>query len=163
MFPAEQLGPVVLKAWRAVLRPPVALVPVGGITPDNLSTYAQAGASGFGLGPPCTSPARRPPKPASARANSSPPGNAPIPPRRPKHEDHQAHHLHRAAPVVLPEDRDRRRHRRLGRTRGGRPRAPVAAAVEELSDYLVGKDPRNIEDHWTVLYRGGFYRGGAIT
>ncbi|WP_375575506.1 galactonate dehydratase [Paracidovorax oryzae] len=38
----------------------------------------------------------------------------------------------------------------------------VAAAVEELSDYLVGKDPRNIEDHWTVLYRGGFYRGGGI-
>src|SRR5690606_37399100 len=38
----------------------------------------------------------------------------------------------------------------------------VAAAVEELSDYLVVKDPRNIEDHWTVLYRGGFYRGGAI-
>jgi galactonate dehydratase len=38
----------------------------------------------------------------------------------------------------------------------------VAAAVEELADYLVGKDPRNIEDHWTVLYRGGFYRGGAI-
>ena len=67
MFPAEQLGPVVLKAWRAVLRPPVALVPVGGITPDNLSTYAQAGASGFGLGSACTSPARRPPKPASAR------------------------------------------------------------------------------------------------
>ncbi len=50
MFPAEQLGPVVLKAWRAVMRPPIALVPVGGITPDNLSTYAQAGASGFGLG-----------------------------------------------------------------------------------------------------------------
>ncbi|WP_284078049.1 galactonate dehydratase [Herbaspirillum aquaticum] len=38
----------------------------------------------------------------------------------------------------------------------------VAAAVDELADYLVGKDPRNIEDHWTVLYRGGFYRGGAI-
>jgi galactonate dehydratase len=38
----------------------------------------------------------------------------------------------------------------------------VAAAVEELSDYLIGEDPRNIEDHWTVLYRGGFYRGGAI-
>jgi 2-dehydro-3-deoxyphosphogalactonate aldolase len=50
MFPAEQLGPAVLKAWRAVMRPPIALVPVGGITPDNLSTYAQAGASGFGLG-----------------------------------------------------------------------------------------------------------------
>jgi galactonate dehydratase len=38
----------------------------------------------------------------------------------------------------------------------------VAAAVEELADYLIGRDPRNIEDHWTVLYRGGFYRGGAI-
>ncbi|NUU00680.1 galactonate dehydratase [Herbaspirillum robiniae] len=38
----------------------------------------------------------------------------------------------------------------------------VAAAVDELADYLVGKDPRNIEDHWTILYRGGFYRGGAI-
>jgi len=38
----------------------------------------------------------------------------------------------------------------------------VAAAVEELSDYLIGKDPHLIEDHWTVLYRGGFYRGGAI-
>jgi galactonate dehydratase len=40
--------------------------------------------------------------------------------------------------------------------------ATVAAAVAELSDYLVGRDPRNIEDLWTVLYRGGFYRGGAV-
>jgi galactonate dehydratase len=40
--------------------------------------------------------------------------------------------------------------------------ATVAAAVEELSDYLVGKDPRRIEDHWTVMYRSGFYRGGGI-
>ncbi|GLQ98089.1 galactonate dehydratase [Dyella mobilis] len=38
----------------------------------------------------------------------------------------------------------------------------VAAAVEELSDYLIGKDPRHIEDHWNVMYRGGFYRGGPI-
>src|SRR6478752_10361564 len=38
----------------------------------------------------------------------------------------------------------------------------VAALVAELADYLVGKDPAAIEDHWTVLYRGGFYRGGAI-
>jgi len=36
------------------------------------------------------------------------------------------------------------------------------AAVHELADYLIGKDPFLIEDHWTVLYRGGFYRGGAI-
>jgi galactonate dehydratase len=38
----------------------------------------------------------------------------------------------------------------------------VAACIAELADYLVGKDPSAIEDHWTVLYRGGFYRGGAI-
>ena len=38
----------------------------------------------------------------------------------------------------------------------------VAAAVDELADYLVGKDPRHIEDHWNVLYRGGFYRGGPV-
>ncbi|TFC01605.1 galactonate dehydratase [Cryobacterium adonitolivorans] len=40
--------------------------------------------------------------------------------------------------------------------------ATVAAAVEELSDYVIGRDPRNIEDIWTVLYRAGFYRGGGI-
>ncbi|MFJ4655152.1 galactonate dehydratase [Nocardia sp. NPDC088792] len=40
--------------------------------------------------------------------------------------------------------------------------ATVAAAVEELSDYLIGQDPMRIEDLWTVLYRGGFYRGGGI-
>ncbi|MCQ2030094.1 galactonate dehydratase [Stutzerimonas zhaodongensis] len=38
----------------------------------------------------------------------------------------------------------------------------VAAVVEELADYLVGRDPRNIEDLWTVMYRGGFYRGGPL-
>jgi galactonate dehydratase len=38
----------------------------------------------------------------------------------------------------------------------------VAAAVDELADYLLGKDPFLIEDHWTVMYRGGFYRGGAV-
>ena len=40
--------------------------------------------------------------------------------------------------------------------------ATVASEVEELSDYLIGKDPFLIEDHWTVLYRGGFYRGGGV-
>jgi L-alanine-DL-glutamate epimerase-like enolase superfamily enzyme len=33
--------------------------------------------------------------------------------------------------------------------------AAVAAEVEELADYLIGKDPHRIEDHWTVLYRAG--------
>jgi galactonate dehydratase len=40
--------------------------------------------------------------------------------------------------------------------------ATVAAAVEELSDYLIGKDPLRIEDHWQVMRRGGFYRGGPV-
>lgn len=40
--------------------------------------------------------------------------------------------------------------------------ATVAACVEELADYLVGRDPRAIEDLWQVMYRGGFYRGGPI-
>ena len=38
----------------------------------------------------------------------------------------------------------------------------VWTAVEELSGYLVGKDPFRIEDHFQVLYRGGFYRGGPV-
>ena len=36
----------------------------------------------------------------------------------------------------------------------------VRAAVEEFRDYLTGKDPMRIEDHWQAMYRGGFYRGG---
>lgn len=38
----------------------------------------------------------------------------------------------------------------------------VLACVEEMSDYLVGADPANIEDIWTTLYRAGFYRGGGV-
>jgi galactonate dehydratase len=40
--------------------------------------------------------------------------------------------------------------------------ATVAAAVTEMGDYLVGKDPFPIEDHWQTLTKGGFYRGGAV-
>jgi len=38
----------------------------------------------------------------------------------------------------------------------------VRTAVAELSDLLIGKDPLRIEDHWQVLTRGGFYRGGPV-
>lgn len=38
----------------------------------------------------------------------------------------------------------------------------VKAAVDELMEYLIGKNPLNIEDHWNTLYRGGFYRGGPV-
>lgn len=40
--------------------------------------------------------------------------------------------------------------------------ATVKTAVDELMEYLIGKDPMDIEDHWNVMYRGGFYRGGPI-
>lgn len=38
----------------------------------------------------------------------------------------------------------------------------VRAAVHELSELLVGRDPLRIEDHWQVLTKGGFYRGGPV-
>ena len=38
----------------------------------------------------------------------------------------------------------------------------VRTAVAELSDLLIGEDPLRIEDHWQVLTRGGFYRGGPV-
>jgi len=50
MFPAEQMGPAVVKAWLAVLPPGTVLLPVGGITPDNMAAFISAGVKGFGLG-----------------------------------------------------------------------------------------------------------------
>jgi galactonate dehydratase len=38
----------------------------------------------------------------------------------------------------------------------------VRAAVEVLSEYLIGEDPLRIEHHWQVLTKGGFYRGGPV-
>ena len=43
----------------------------------------------------------------------------------------------------------------------GRARS-VETAVDELSDYLIGKDPARINDLWQTMYRAGFYRGGPI-
>lgn len=40
--------------------------------------------------------------------------------------------------------------------------ATVAEMVTELGDYLLGRDPLPVEDHWNVLYRAGFYRGGGV-
>ncbi len=34
------------------------------------------------------------------------------------------------------------------------------AAVKELEEYLIGKDPLRIEHHWQHIYRGAFYHGG---
>jgi galactonate dehydratase len=38
----------------------------------------------------------------------------------------------------------------------------VRAAVDVLAEYLLGEDPLQIERHWQVLTKGGFYRGGPI-
>mgnify|MGYP000919119151 FL=1 len=38
----------------------------------------------------------------------------------------------------------------------------VQTAVDELAEYVIGKDPSRINDLWQTLYRGGFYRGGPI-
>lgn len=38
----------------------------------------------------------------------------------------------------------------------------VQAAVAEMSDYLIGADPMQIEDIWNTLYRAAFYRGGPV-
>jgi len=50
LFPAEIIPPAVFKAWRAVFPEGCLLLAVGGISPDNISRYAQAGASGYGVG-----------------------------------------------------------------------------------------------------------------
>ncbi|KWF86757.1 2-dehydro-3-deoxy-6-phosphogalactonate aldolase [Burkholderia diffusa] len=56
VFPAEVLGPRVVKAWRAVIAPEVPLVPVGGITPESMEAFLASGANGFGLGAPLYMP-----------------------------------------------------------------------------------------------------------
>ena len=50
LFPAEAANPTVLKAMRAVLPKTVRVLPVGGIAPDNIGPWLDAGAAGFGLG-----------------------------------------------------------------------------------------------------------------
>ena len=58
LFPAEQSSPAVLKAWRAVLPKEVAVLPVGGIAPDNMAPWLAAGAAGFGIGSSLYAPGR---------------------------------------------------------------------------------------------------------
>ena len=38
----------------------------------------------------------------------------------------------------------------------------VRAVVEQFAEYLIGADPDRIEDHWQVLTKSGFYRGGPV-
>ena len=43
----------------------------------------------------------------------------------------------------------------------GKPKS-TWAAVEELAEYFVGKDPLRIEHHWQHVYRSAFFRGGNV-
>lgn len=58
LFPAEGASPAVLKAQRAVLPREVPLLVVGGVQPDNMRPWLDAGANGFGLGSGLYAPGR---------------------------------------------------------------------------------------------------------
>lgn len=49
-FPAEAIPPYVIKAWKAVLPKDIPVLAVGGVTPDNMKAFVDAGAAGFGIG-----------------------------------------------------------------------------------------------------------------
>ena len=50
LFPAEAASPAVVKALKAVLPNDVPLIIVGGVTPESIGAWLDAGADGFGLG-----------------------------------------------------------------------------------------------------------------
>jgi 2-dehydro-3-deoxyphosphogalactonate aldolase len=58
LFPAEIIPPAVFKAWRAVFPANTLLLAVGGVGVDNIRTYAEAGASGYGIGSALYKPGR---------------------------------------------------------------------------------------------------------
>jgi 2-dehydro-3-deoxyphosphogalactonate aldolase len=58
LFPAEIIPPAVFKAWRAVFAPDTLLLAVGGVGVENIGSYAEAGASGYGIGSALYKPGR---------------------------------------------------------------------------------------------------------
>lgn len=58
LFPAEGATPAILKAQRAVLPKEVPLLVVGGVKPDGMRPWTEAGANGFGLGSGLYAPGR---------------------------------------------------------------------------------------------------------
>lgn len=50
LFPADQAGPGLLRALRAVLPPEMPVYAVGGVGPHNFAEWFAAGAQGFGIG-----------------------------------------------------------------------------------------------------------------
>ncbi|HMK79710.1 MAG TPA: 2-dehydro-3-deoxy-6-phosphogalactonate aldolase [Xanthobacteraceae bacterium] len=60
LFPAEMIPPAIFKAWRAVFEPETLMLAVGGVGIDNIRSYAEAGASGYGIGSALYRPGRPP-------------------------------------------------------------------------------------------------------
>ena len=50
LFPAEGSNPAALRGLRAIFPPGTMVVPVGGIAPDNIRVWREAGAAGYGIG-----------------------------------------------------------------------------------------------------------------
>ncbi|WP_294074488.1 2-dehydro-3-deoxy-6-phosphogalactonate aldolase [Sphingomonas sp.] len=60
LFPAEGATPAVLKGQLAVVPKSVPVLAVGGISPDNMQPWLEAGAAGFGLGSGLYTPGQSP-------------------------------------------------------------------------------------------------------
>lgn len=58
LFPAEAASPAVLKAMQAVLPQGTRVLPVGGISPQNMGHWHAGGAQGFGIGSALYKPGR---------------------------------------------------------------------------------------------------------
>jgi len=58
LFPAEIIPAAVFRAWRAVFPADTLMLAVGGVGVGNLKSYAQAGASGYGIGSALYKPGR---------------------------------------------------------------------------------------------------------
>lgn len=72
LFPAEGASPAVVKAQRAVFPRDVRLIVVGGVGPDTMGPWLNAGANGFGLGSGIYKPGQTPEETlAKARAFTS--------------------------------------------------------------------------------------------
>lgn len=50
LFPADAMGPAYIKAIQSILPADAKIIPVGGVTPETLTSFRQAGSVAFGIG-----------------------------------------------------------------------------------------------------------------
>lgn len=67
VFPSATVGISGMRAWREVMPPDVRLLPVGGVGPEDIAAWHEAGAAGFGIG---SAVYRRGDSPESVRARA---------------------------------------------------------------------------------------------